>query len=86
MKFKEGDRVLYGIGGLCEESGTVVEQDGSIYNKIGYIWVRWDSDGKVLNTSEDSLELEKYDPIDMNEQEAVMLLLSLGYTVSKNKP
>ena len=83
MEFKAGDRVLYGINGLCKESGTVVERDGSIYTKNGYIWVKWDFDGKVLNTSEDSLELEKYGPLDMNEQEAVMLLLSLGYTVSK---
>jgi len=81
-QFKAGDRII-----LCEhqgnDSGEVVEFDGSIYSNDGGIWVKWDSDGKTLYIDEESIEFEEGLTND-KEQEAVMLLLNLGYTVSKN--
>lgn len=60
--------------------------------KIGYVgrsaagenevWVKWDSDGEILKI--DVEELTAVHEQSTEEQQAVMLLLSLGYTISKN--
>lgn len=79
-RFKEGDRVFYNNNG-DKDCGVVVAVDGSIYNRLGKIWVKWSSDERVLPANAAYLTLVCNHGI--KEQEAVMLLLSLGYTVSK---
>lgn len=81
-EFKEGDVVeLPKQDGYARDTGVVVAVDGSIYNRLGNIWVKWDSDGRVLHAN--PVHLSLVGNRGTEEQEAVMLLLSLGYTVSK---
>lgn len=48
-KFKVGDRVKYDSDAGVDY-GTIVEVNGSIYYNqyLENIWVKWDSDGQVL--------------------------------------
>lgn len=72
-KFKEGDRVKH----RCDQQdeGTFIKDNGE------YSRVIWDNDGATEYNSTESLYLAA---TVNTEQEAVMLLLSLGYTVSKH--
>lgn len=79
-RFKEGDRVVYNYDG-DKDSGVVVQCYGSAYYRTNNVWVEWDSDERVLPANAAYLTLVCNHGI--KEQEAVMLLLSLGYTVSK---
>jgi len=88
-KFKVGDRVYWeGNQYISEDYGIVVEYEGNHYIKNEYgvdsVWVKWDSDNDVQYCEEDKLEFS-YASVGSvsSEQEAVMLLLSLGYTLSK---
>lgn len=85
MKFTECDRVFFNGGSFTEpDTGVVVSVEGSIYTSEGEVWVKWDSDGKVLFIDEGAIRLQPNDIKVLNEQQAVTLLLSLGYTISKD--
>lgn len=87
---KEGVRVYWdGRPETAPDTGTIVPLDGSVWNdcKTGNVWVQWDSDGKVLHIDYKVLDLEqpKEPPQELTEEQAVVFLLSKGYTVSKGK-
>lgn len=72
-KFKAGDRVRHAHD--PEDEGTFMSYNGDDSAKV-----KWDNDGEMSNLLEFIYLVESSD----KEQEAVMLLLNLGYTVSKN--
>jgi len=83
MEFVKGDRVVFAGSEFADaDTGIVTSVDGSIYKSFGYVWVKWDSNGAIQYISTDDIELESVKTQD--EQQAVMLLLSLGYTITKN--
>lgn len=60
-KFKVGDRVEYDSG-VDVDYGTIVEVNDSIYYNQNRenIWVKWESDGRVLHLSKlDMVLVEK---------------------------
>ena len=65
-----------------KDTGTVVEYNGSTFSSDGDVWVKWDNSGEVLNAPPGFLT--PTEEFKQSEQEAVMLLLSLGYTITKN--
>lgn len=88
--FKLGDRVCWDGGLLVGmDSGVISTNNGEAFfeNEWGWnVWVKWDSDGEhnYINVNSIQHKHPKQNNHLTNEQEAVMLLLSLGYTVSKN--
>lgn len=93
--FKLGDRVHWPGDNSSyyeSDSGTISTHNGEVFFECnegggGKVWVKWDSNGAYQYISVESIQHEqpKQSNILTNEQEAVMLLLSLGYTVSKNQ-
>lgn len=83
-KFQKGDRVHWdGNHDNDSDTGVVVEYDFEYDWKV---WVKWDSDGQVLFIKESAITLidRKPEPEVMTEETAVMFLLSLGYTITKD--
>jgi hypothetical protein len=74
-KFKAGDRVkhVHDDG----DQGTFIR-----YNRDGNAIILWDRDEKITNITK-NLYLITTKDVSNKEQDAVMLLLSLGYTISK---
>lgn len=88
--FKLGDRVYWPGGEYAgEDRGTIVCYFNEIFSTNDcnetFVWVEWDSNKRVQKISVDKIQREYQNNLLTNEQEAVMLLLSLGYTVSKNQ-
>lgn len=82
---KEGVRV-YWKGGEYNppDSGIIISKNDSIWysDSLINIWVKWDSNNTMQWIDYESLDLE--DPSEqITEEQAVMFLLSKGYTVSK---
>lgn len=73
-QFKAGDRVKHTAD---EDQGTFIQ-----YNLDGDAIVLWDKDGEMTNDSK-YLDLINIEGASNKELEAVLLLLSLGYTISK---
>lgn len=88
---KDGMRVYWDGGDyLSPDSGTVLLNYKDRYElPYNSVWVKWDSDGEILHAKVEDLSAESIGEATETaketekEQEAVMLLLSLGYTVSK---
>lgn len=70
------------------DSGTITMYDenvpDSFWSGTDSVWVRWDSDDDLAHIHLDLISLEAERNPATNEAEAVMLLLSLGYTITKN--
>lgn len=73
-KFKEGDRVRHVND--PEDEGVFIEYTNGEYSRVD-----WNNDG---DTAYNRTENPYLAALVITEQEAVMLLLSLGYTVSKH--
>lgn len=73
-QFKAGDRVKHTADG---DQGTFIQ-----YNLDGDVIVLWDKDGETTNDPK-YLSLITIDGASNKELDAVMLLLSLGYSISK---
>lgn len=90
--FKLGDRVYCDGDGLPEgvDHGSISKVDGEVFfeDECGWnVWVKWDSDEMYEHILVKLIQHEwssRQNNLLTNEQEAVMLLLSLGYTVTKN--
>lgn len=91
--FKLGDRVYWDGDGFTGsvDHGTISKVGGEVFfeDERGWnVWVKWDSDGKYEYIPTRSIQYEwssRKSNLLTNEQEAAMLLLSLGYTVNKNQ-
>lgn len=81
QNWKVGDRVRY-LGNAMNAPDT-----GTVKNiEDGEVWAEWDSDGAELyfNPSEKCFVRDSSEDVEITqEQQAVMLLLSLGYTITK---
>ena len=79
QKFKVGDKVMW--LGNPKNIGTVIDTDRG----DGYCTVKWQDIRESLSYNADCPQLSKVsdDQLKLLEQQAVELLLSLGYTISK---
>lgn len=73
-QFKAGDRVKHTAD---EDQGTFIR-----YNRDGNAIILWDRDEKITNITKNLYPITTKD-VSNKELDAVMLLLSLGYTISK---
>jgi hypothetical protein len=84
---KEGVRVYWDKG---QELGTIVTEDGSIFPlyEQDSVWVEWDDNKEVLHINYESLTVldsSQENKVELTEEQAVMFLMSKGYTISKGK-
>lgn len=84
--FKLGDRVYYAMDndyGVISINREEVFFEDTFYEKEMHVWVKWESNGHILHIPIKDIikvgESQEY----QEEQKAVALLLSLGYTLSK---
>lgn len=80
--FNPGDRVVYRKGTEDEDKGTVIRMgtDDDPY-ELDSVYARWDVSGVEQYARIENVEL--IEETLLAEEEAVMLLLSLGYTITK---
>lgn len=88
--FKEGVRVYWGgSADTAPDTGTIASSFGSVWDAYlsDSVYVQWDYDGRILHVPYYELEAEppKAPSQELTEAQAVMFLLSKGYTVSKGK-
>lgn len=91
--FKLGDRVYWDGDGFTEnvDHGTISKVGEEVFfeDECGWnVWVKWDSNELCEHILVKSIQHERsfrQNNLLTDEQEAVMLLLSLGYTVTKNQ-
>lgn len=82
LDWKIGDRVEFSGNSACPaDVGTVTSvcEDGEV-------WATWDSDGESNHFEANNTRFTKISSAkesETEEQKAVMLLLSLGYTITK---
>ena len=81
QNWKVGDRVQYlGSAMNASDTGTVTKIED------GEVWAKWDSDGAEMHFDPSQTNFVKESSKDVEitqEHQAVMLLLSLGYTLTK---
>ena len=86
-EFKLGDRV-YWYNDESQDSGTIVEKGGEVLFLSGEgdvrVHVKFDFDEEIFSVSTKQIIKAGETSSEQEEQKAVALLLSLGYTLSKN--
>lgn len=89
--FKVGDRVRYfGEADEHEDYGTVMPDDAvdniPLWTHVNF-WVKWESDGKILQVRPSDVELvdSQQSYSEPTIQSCIDFLISQGYTVSLSK-
>lgn len=90
--FKVGDRVRYFEDNGIPDYGTIMQDD--VCNERGWkltypdsIWVKWESDGEILQVRAYNVELadSQQVPSKLTVQTCIDFLISQGYAVSLSK-